>query len=218
MIYLDEKSEVLKLLSYICDSAVRLKVMVHGDEMYRYIYRSIKNNQDCFVEQIVELSNQNCNDDTSDMEHFENIYEMLWCGQSYRVYYEYSDYSKIVTYSYIISDKGILVFHTYQDSGAVVGMYTDRRDIISYYERCFEDLKSKSYVYGWSSRKKPREGRYLKRTFENADSSVRVGIYQADNQTEVWIRKKDVCHHEKYISIVEDTVVNLFCKYINAFG
>lgn len=218
IMYLDNRTEVLRKMLYICSGAAELKIMVHTEEMYRYIYRFIKDNKNCSVEQIVKLSNNNCEDDISDVENFANIYKLIRCGNSYKVHYIYDDYDRMVMHNCVISDKGMLAFDIFNDEDKnVVGMYTDKKDIVSYHKKSFMYLKDKSYVYGWCGTGGMPEEIYRKNILENKTSNVRIEIYDTGNQPEVWINSR--CDEkEKCICIKEDTVVNLFKKYIENYG
>lgn len=214
--------ELYKWVNYVCDGAENLKIVIKTGEQYDglhdIIHSGINNSHDMensCIEQIVYLNNDFNSDDVQDIETFDKVYRVMECGVNCKIYSIYDNCDKLVTHNYLISNKGIVVFYAFEkEPESIIGIYTNKADIQSYYEKMFTDLKENSYLYGYTD-----EGTVTETTggriFENLMGHIRIGFFNKNRQSGIWICKQNRGFENKYIYIMEDTIVTLFNSYMD---
>ncbi len=152
MISINDKERVFEVIKYLCDVSDNLRFIFNNKLFYDFIHNILKNDISCrsakSVEEIICLNGSFDKDDISDIENFEMIYPNLISETAYRVYCSYDSCLNKKAKNYLFTDKGMLTFHELEaDAKRIVGIYTTNRDVISYYEKEYEEIKNNCYLY-----------------------------------------------------------------------
>lgn len=216
IINIGSKTEIEELIKKICCNANHINIMFQTriDEFYEMVFQVIKSDDKCDIEQIVQLNNINFEDDTSDIKIFENMYKMIQCGKEYQVFYTYNYFDINVNNNFIVSDNGIIIFNVFEDKiSDIVGVYTTKNEIISYYNNKFRKMKAKCYVYGYHCQTLETGNCETGKMLENKESGMKAGVYKTADRQGMWILDNMLQRH-RYTCIEENNIVNYFNMYV----